>query len=109
LFKNERFDLMADDAPDQIYRLAAIFMPTNMATLLKELYAGADTVASKMNIYEGLLKQVGDIRGLNLTLEGNTVARILAKKGDVRYGLGDGPLSRKALYLLSEKHNSICS
>jgi hypothetical protein len=47
LFRNERFELMADDAPDQIYRLAAIFMPTNMATLLKELYAGADTVASK--------------------------------------------------------------
>jgi hypothetical protein len=97
---------MADDAPDQIYRLAAIFMPTNMATLLKELYAGADTVASKINIYEGLLKQVGDIKGLNLTLEGNTVARTLAKKGDVRYGLGDGPLARKAL-LPSEQNTSV--
>jgi hypothetical protein len=106
LFRNERFELMADDAPDQIYRLAAIFMPTNMATLLKELYAGADTVASKINIYEGLLKQVGDIKGLNLTLEGNTVARTLAKKGDVRYGLGDGPLARKAL-LPSEQNTSV--
>jgi hypothetical protein len=106
LFRNERFELMADDAPDQIYRLAAIFMPTNMATLLKELYAGADTVASKMNIYQGLLKQVGDIRGLNLTEEGNTVARTLAKKGDVRFGLGDGPLARKAL-LPSEQNTSV--
>ena len=106
LFRNERFELMADDAPDQIYRLAAIFMPTNMATLLKELYAGADTVASRMNIYEGLLKQVGDIRGVNLTTEGNTVARVFAKKGDVRHGLGDGPLSRKAL-LPSEMNTSV--
>ena len=106
LFKNERFDLTASDAPDQIYRLAAIFMPTNVASLLKELYAGADTVASKMNIYEGLLKQVGDIRGTNLTQEANTFARILAKKGDVRYGLGDGPLSRKAL-LPSEQNTTV--
>jgi len=106
LFKNERFDLTAADAPDQIYRLAAIFMPTNMASLLKELYAGADTVASKMNIYEGLLKQVGDIRGTNLTQEANTVARTFAKKGDVRFGLGDGPLARKAL-LPSEQNTTV--
>jgi hypothetical protein len=106
MFKNEQFNLIAKDAPDQIYRLAAIFMPTNVATLLKEVYAGADTVASKINIYEGLLKQVGDIKGLNLTLEGNTVARTLAKKGDVRYGLGDGPLARKAL-LPSEQNTSV--
>jgi hypothetical protein len=106
LFKNERFELMAPDAPDQIYRLAAIFMPTNIASQLKEFYAGAETVASRMNIYQGLLKQVGDIRGLNLTQEGNTVARTLAKKGDVRFGLGDGPLSRKAL-LPSEQNTSV--
>ena len=106
LFKNQRFDLMAKDAPDQIYRLATIFMPTYHASLLKELYAGADTVASKMKIYEGLLKQVGDSRGANLTQEGNTVARILAKKGDVRHGLGDGPLARKAL-LPSEMNTTV--
>jgi hypothetical protein len=56
LFRNERFELMADDAPDQIYRLAAIFMPTNMATLLKELYAGADTVASRDEYIRRLIK-----------------------------------------------------
>ena len=106
LFKNQRFDLTAADAPEQIYRLAAIMMPTNMAALLRELYAGADTVASKMNIYEGLLKQVGDVRGANLTQEANTVARTLAKKGDVRFGLGNGPLARKAL-LPSEQNTTV--
>ena len=97
MFKNQEFDLIAKDAPDNIYRLAAVFMPTNMASLVKELYAGTDSIAKKMNIYEGLLKQVGDARGTNLTPEANTFARTYAKKGDVRYGLGEGDLARKAL------------
>ena len=97
MFKNEQFDLIAKDAPDQIYRLAAIFMPTNVATLLKEVYAGTDSVAKKMSIYHALLKQTNNSRGLDLTDTGNSVSRIYAKKGDVRFGLGDGELSRKAL------------
>ena len=97
MFQNEQFDLVAKDAPDKIYRLAAIFMPTNDATLMKELYAGTDSIAKKMNIYQGLLKQVGDARGTNLTPEANTFARTLAGKGEVRHGLGDGDLARKAL------------
>jgi hypothetical protein len=106
MFKNETFDLLAKDAPDQIYRLAAIFMPTNFATLLKELYAGTDSVARKMSIYQALLKQTNNSRGLDLTDTGNTVSRAYAKKGDVRYGLGDGELSRKAL-LPSEMNTTV--
>jgi len=97
IFKDKQFNLIEKDAADKIYRLAAIFMPTNTATLIKELYAGTDSIAKKMNIYEGLLKQIGDIRGTNLTPEANTFARTYAQKGDVRYALGDGDLSRKAL------------
>jgi hypothetical protein len=106
MFKNETFDLVAKDAPDQIYRLAAIFMPTNFATLLKELYAGTDSVAKKMSIYQALLKQTNNSRGLDLTDTGNTVSRAYAKKGDVRHGLGDGELSRKAL-LPSEMNTTV--
>ena len=97
LFQNKMFDLTAKDAPDQIYRLAAIMFPTYQANVYRELFSGANDIKTKMNIYEGLLKQVSDIRGTNLTEEANTFARTLAKKGDVRYELGDGPLARKAL------------
>jgi len=106
MFKNEEFDLLAKDAPDQIYRLAAIFAPTNFATVMKELYAGTDSVAKKMSIYHALLKQTNNTRGLDLTDTGNTVSRTYAKKGDVRYGLGDGELSRKAL-LPSEMNTTV--
>lgn len=97
IFKNNMFDLTAKDAPDKIYRLAAVMFPTYNANLYRELFAGSTDIKTKMNIYEGLLKQIGDIRGTNLTEEANTVARTLAKKGDVRYEKGDGPLARKAL------------
>ena len=106
MFKNEEFDLLAKDAPDQIYRLAAIFAPTNFATVMKELYAGTDSVAKKMSIYQALLKQTNNTRGLDLTDTGNTVSRMYAKKGDVRHGLGDGELSRKAL-LPSEMNTTV--
>ena len=106
MFKNETFDLMAKDAPDQIYRLAAIFAPTNFATVLKELYAGTDSVAKRMSIYQGLLKQTNNSRGLDLTDTGNTVSRNYANKGNVRHGLGDGELSRKAL-LPSEMNTTV--
>jgi len=107
MFKNEEFDLLAKDAPDQIYRLAAVFMPTNFAALMKEVYSGTDSIAKKMSLYQGLLKQTNNARGLDLTDTGNTVSRILSKKGDVRYGLGDGELSRKAL--LPSEMNTIVS
>ena len=106
MFKNETFDLMAKDAPDQVYRLAVIFMPTNFATVLKELYAGTDSVAKRMSIYQGLLKQTNNSRGLDLTDTGNTVSRAYANKGNVRHGLGDGELSRKAL-LPSEMNTTV--
>jgi len=107
MFKNEEFDLLAKDAPDQIYRLAAVFMPTNFATLMKEVYSGTDSIAKKMSLYQGLLKQTNNARGLDLTDTGNTVSRILSKKGDVRYGLGEGELSRKAL--LPSEMNTVVS
>ena len=53
-----------------------------------------------------MLKQIGDIRGTNLTEEANTYARTINKKGDVRHGLGDGPLARKAL-LPSEMNTTV--
>jgi hypothetical protein len=106
MFKNEQFDLLSKDAPDQIYRLAATFAPTNFATVMKELYAGTDSVAKKMSIYHALLKQTNNVRGLDLTDTGNTVSRMYAKKGDVRHGLGDGELSRKAL-LPSEMNTTV--
>ena len=106
MFKNEEFDLLAKDAPDQIYRLAATFAPTNFASTMKELYAGTDSVAKKMSIYHALLKQTNNVRGLDLTDTGNTVSRMYAKKGNVRYGLGDGELSRKAL-LPSEMNTTV--
>ena len=107
IFKDNEFDLLAKDAPDKIYRIAALSLPTNVATLFKEAYAGTDDISKKFSIYQSVWKQVADIRGANLTPEANTMSRTLAKKGNMRTGLGDDPLSRKAL--LPSEMNTIVS
>lgn len=106
LFKNDEFDLLAKDAPDQIYRLASVFVPSNFAATLRELYSGTDSVAKKFSIYQSLLKQAVNVRGLDLTDTSNTVSRILTKKGEMRFGLGEGELARKAL-LPSEMNTKV--
>ncbi len=88
---------MAKDAPDKIYRIAALSLPTNIATMFKEVYAGTDDVSKKFSIYQSLWKQVADLRGANLTPEANTMSRVLSQKGNMRTGLGDDILARKAL------------
>jgi hypothetical protein len=107
MFKNQEFDLLAKDSADQIYRLAVVFMPTNFARIMKELYSGTESVAKKMSIYQALLKQTNNVRGLDLTDTGNTVSRILSQKGNIRFGLGEGTLSRKAL--LPSEMNTVVS
>jgi len=108
LFKNDEFDLLAKDAPDQIYKLALVFVPKNFAALLRELYSGTDSVAKKFNIYQSLLKQAVNVRGLDLTDTSNTVSRIISKRGDMRFGLGEGELARKAL-LPSEMNTKVAA
>lgn len=107
IFKDNEFDLLAKDAPDKIYRIAALSLPTNIATIFKEVYAGTDDLSKKFSIYQSVWKQVADIRGANLTPEANTMSRILTQKGNMRTGLGDDPLSRKAL--LPSEMNTIVS
>ena len=107
VFKENQFDLLAKDAPDKIYRIAALSLPTNIATLFKEAYAGTDDISKKFSIYQSLWGQVADLRGINLTPEANTVSRTLSLKGNMRTGLGDDPLSRKAL--LPSEMNTIVS
>ena len=107
IFKDNQFDLLAKDAPDKIYRIAALSLPTNTATLLKEAYAGTDDISKKYSIYQALWGQVADLRGMNLTPEANTVSRTLSLKGNMRTGLGDDVLSRKAL--LPSEMNTVVS
>jgi hypothetical protein len=107
IFKSETFDVLAKDAPEKIYRLAAVMFPTYHANLYKELFIGATDIKTKKNIFEGLLNQISDIRGTNLTEEvSNTVGRTMNQKGNIRHALGDGPLARKAL-LPSEMNTTI--
>jgi hypothetical protein len=62
--------------------------PTYHANLYKELFIGATDIKTKKNIFEGLLNQISDIRGTNLTEEvSNTVGRTMNQKGNIRHAI----------------------
>lgn len=87
MFRNDEFDLMAADAPEKMYRLAAVVFPTRESRLISEVFQGTEDLNKRMDIFHGLWKQITGIRGTNNLPEGNLVTRILTKKGKVAYGL----------------------
>lgn len=87
MFRNDAFDLMAADAGQKIYRLAAVVFPTRESRLIAETFDGLDNVGQKYDMFLGLWNQITGIRGTNLLPEGNTVTRILQKKGKTMFGL----------------------
>lgn len=87
MFRNEEFDLMADDAPQKIYRLAAVVFPTRESNLVAEVFQGTTDLNKRMDIFNGLWDQITGIRGINNLPEGNLVTRTLTRKGKMAFGL----------------------
>lgn len=87
LFKNNQFDLRAEDAPDKIYQLAAIVLPTRESRLIAETFRGTDDIGRRRDIYDGLWNTMVEIRGAGKFASGQQVARLLRKKGKEKYGL----------------------
>jgi hypothetical protein len=87
MFRNDQFDLMGADASEKIYRLSAVVFPTRESRLIAETFEGLDDVGKRFELFLGLWDQITQIRGTNLLPEGNTVTRILKKKGTTRFSL----------------------
>jgi hypothetical protein len=87
MFRNDSFDLMSADASEKIYRLSAVVFPTREARLISETFEGMDDVGKRFELFLGLWDQITQIRGTNLLPEGNTITRILKKKGTTRFSL----------------------
>jgi hypothetical protein len=87
LFKDDKFDVTAADAPDKIYQLAAIVVPTRQARLISETFAGLEETGKRKEFYYGLYATIADIRGMNMTVEGQKIVRRLTGKGQVKYSI----------------------
>ena len=87
LFRDDKFDVTAADAPEKIYQLAIMVVPTRQAKLMSETFAGLEEVGKRKEFYYGLYASIAEIRGMNMTVNGQQVVRRLTGKGQVKYSI----------------------
>ena len=87
LFKDDTFDVMAADAPEKMYQLAAVVMPTRQARLISETFGALEEAGKRKEMFYGLYATIADIRGMNLTADGQKIVRRMTGKGQVRYSI----------------------
>lgn len=87
LFRDDTFDVTAADAPDKIYQLAAGIMPTRQARLVSETFSGLEEVGKRKEFFYGLYATIAEVRGMNMTIEGQKVVRLMTGKGQVKYSI----------------------
>jgi hypothetical protein len=87
LFRDDVFDVTAKDAPEKIYRLAALFVPTRQARLISETFAGLEETGKRKEFFYGLYSSIAEVRGMNMTVNGQKVVRQMTGKGQVKYSI----------------------
>lgn len=87
LFRDDAFDVTAADAPQKIYQLAAGIMPTRQARLISETFSGLEKVGDRKEFFYGLYSTIAEVRGMNMTVEGQKVVRLMTGKGQVKYSI----------------------
>jgi hypothetical protein len=87
MFKNNLFDVTAQDADTQIYRLAAMIMPQRESRLIAETFAGTDEIGRRKEIFYGLWNTIAEFRGLDATKSGQIIVRRLRGKGQTKFSV----------------------
>lgn len=86
IFNNEQLDVTAADSAKKVYQYARLVLPRNDAKLIAQAFDDAE-VGLKKEIFYGLQSTIADIRGLNVTKEGQPIARALQGKAEPQYAL----------------------
>jgi hypothetical protein len=86
VFENDQLDVTAADAAKKVYQYARLVLPRSNAKLMAQAFDDAE-VGLKKEIFYGLQSTIADIRGLNVTKEGQPIARALQGKAKPQYAL----------------------
>jgi hypothetical protein len=81
MFKNNQFDLLDTKAPEYIYRLSRLVFPQREAKLAAEVFRGIEDVGQRKEFFNGIMANISDIRGINISEPTQNVARTMAGKG----------------------------
>ena len=88
IFDNATMDVTAADSTKKVYQYARLVLPRNDAKLIAQAFDDAE-VGLKKEIFYGLQSTIADIRGLNVTKEGQPIARALQGKAEPKFALTD--------------------
>lgn len=88
LFKDDVFDVKAEDASTQVYRLARLVMTKYDSKVIAETFDNVKNVGDRKEMVKGLWQTIAEARGLNLTEPGQNITRVLTGKGDARFSVG---------------------
>jgi hypothetical protein len=88
IFDNATMDVTAADSAKKVYLYARLVLPRNDAKLIAQAFDDAE-VGLKKEIFYGLQSTIADIRGLNVTAEGQPIARALQGKTKPNFALTD--------------------
>ena len=86
IFENNQLDVTAADAAKKVYQYARLVLPRNDAKLMAQAFDDAE-VGLKKEIFYGLQSTIADIRGLNVTKEGQPIARALQGKAEPKFAM----------------------
>jgi hypothetical protein len=86
IFDNATMDVTAADSAKKVYLYARLVLPRNDAKLIAQAFDDAE-VGLKKEIFYGLQSTIADIRGLNVTAEGQPIARALQGKTEPQFAL----------------------
>lgn len=89
LFKDDMFDVKAEDAATQVYRLARLVMTKSDSKMIAETFDSIDEVGKRKEMVKGLWETIAEARGLNLTESGQKVAKMFSGKGDYKFSVGN--------------------
>ena len=79
-FRDNRFNVLADDAPTQIYRLARLANSRYHSKIITEAFT-AGNEGQRKQIYEGIWYTLATIRGVDKSEAGKTFLRNFGSKG----------------------------
>ena len=79
-FRDNRFNVLAADAPTQVYRLARLANSRYHSKLITEAFT-AGNEGQRKQIYEGIWYTLGSIRGVDKSEAGRTFLRNFGSKG----------------------------
>lgn len=84
IFEKGSFDVLAKDAPDQVYRLARLTLPQYYSKSLREAFT-AGTEGERKEIFYGVWQTIADFRGFGMTEGGRELSRLLSGKYAASY------------------------